>query len=76
MKKSFAVFLSTAPYYSENTLTAARLLEEAMRQGHSATLVASGDGVYAFLRGQKPRGVPHAADIFSSLMSKGLRVFL
>lgn len=74
--KAFTIFLTTAPYNSENTLTAARIAGSALQKGHRVNLIASGDGVYNFLKGQKARGVPHAADIFSALIEEGLMVYI
>lgn len=76
MAKTFTLFLGTAPYMSENTLTAVRLAENALDRGHNVNLIASGDGVYNFLKGQKAKGILHAGEEFSALMGKGLRVYL
>ena len=76
MAKTFTIFLTTAPYSSENTLTAVRLADAALRKGHKVNLIASGDGVYCFLKGQKARGLPHAGDLFAELISRGLKVYL
>jgi sulfur relay (sulfurtransferase) complex TusBCD TusD component (DsrE family) len=50
MAKTFTLFLGTAPYMSENTLTAVRLAGSALRKGHTVNLIASGDGVGLSLR--------------------------
>jgi len=76
MPKTVTLFLGTAPYMSENTLTAARLAQSALEKGHVVNLIASGDGVYNFLKGQKAKGILHAGDEFVALMQKGLRVYL
>ncbi|GBE00564.1 DsrE/DsrF-like family protein [bacterium BMS3Abin07] len=76
MAKTFTIFLTTSPYSSENTLTAARISENAIRKGHIVNLIASGDGLYCFLKGQKAKGIPHAGDLFAGLIDKGLKVFL
>jgi sulfur relay (sulfurtransferase) complex TusBCD TusD component (DsrE family) len=76
MAKTFTLFLGTAPYMSENTLTAVRIAASALEKGHSVNLIASGDGVYNFLRGQKAKGILHAGDEFSALIAKGLKVYL
>lgn len=76
MPKTFTLFLSTAPYTYENTLTAARTAEAALGKGHVVNLVASGDGVYCFLKGQKAKGILNAEETFSVLISKGLKVYL
>ncbi len=76
MAKTFTIFLTTAPYNSENTLTAVRISEHALSKGHNVNLIASGDGVYCFLKGQKAKGLPHAGDLFVELIKKGLKVYL
>jgi sulfur relay (sulfurtransferase) complex TusBCD TusD component (DsrE family) len=76
MAKTFTIFLTTPPYSSENTLTAVRIADSALRKGHSVNLIASGDGVYCFLKKQKAKGLPHAGDLFSELIEKGLKVYL
>ena len=76
MAKTFTLFLQTAPYASENTLTAVRIASSALEKGHTVNLIASGDGVYNFLKGQKARGILHAGDEFSALIEKGLKVYL
>ncbi len=76
MPKTLTLFLSTSPYSYENTLTAARTAEAALEKGHTVNLIASGDGVYCFLKGQKAKGILNAEEKFSELISKGLRVYL
>jgi sulfur relay (sulfurtransferase) complex TusBCD TusD component (DsrE family) len=76
MTKTFTMFLSTAPYASENTLTAVRVAEAAMGNGHTVNLIASGDGIYCFLKGQKAKGILNAEEKFTDLISKGLKVYL
>jgi sulfur relay (sulfurtransferase) complex TusBCD TusD component (DsrE family) len=76
MSKTVTLFLSTSPYSYENTLTAARTAEEALGRGHTVNLIASGDGVYCFLKGQKAKGILNAEEKFSELIGKGLRVYL
>jgi len=76
MSKRLTLFLNTSPYSFENTHTAMKIVEAALRKGLETHLVASADGVYNFLKGQKGKGLPHAADGFTSLMQKGLKVSL
>jgi sulfur relay (sulfurtransferase) complex TusBCD TusD component (DsrE family) len=76
MSKTITLFLSSSPYSHENTLTCIRLAESALARGHAVNLIASGDGVYAFLTKQKARGVPNAEEEFSRLQQKGLKVTL
>ncbi len=76
MAKTFTMFLSTSPYSSENTLTAVRMAETALSKGHTVNLIASGDGVYCFLKGQKAKGILNAEEKFTDLIGKGLKVYL
>jgi sulfur relay (sulfurtransferase) complex TusBCD TusD component (DsrE family) len=76
MAKRLTLFLNTSPYCYENTYTAMKIAETAIEKGMETRVVASADGVYNFLKGQKGRGLPHAADGFKSLMDKGLKVVL
>jgi len=76
MGKTFTLFLSTSPYSYENTLSAVRIAESALGKGHAVNLIASGDGVYCFLRKQKAKGIANAEEEFSRLIQKGLKVYL
>jgi sulfur relay (sulfurtransferase) complex TusBCD TusD component (DsrE family) len=76
MSKTITLFLSTSPYSYENTLTAVKTAESALAKGHTVNLIASGDGVYCFLKGQKAKGILNAEEKFSELISKGLKVYL
>ena len=76
MAKTFTLFLSTSPYTSEHTFTAIKLSGAALDKNHRVNLIASGDGVYNFLKGQKARGIPNAEEEFTKLIKKGLKVYL
>ena len=76
MAKTFTLLLSTSPYSFENTATAARIAESALGKGYAVNLIASGDGVYCFLKGQKAKGIMNAQEKFTELIGKGLRVYL
>jgi intracellular sulfur oxidation DsrE/DsrF family protein len=47
-----------------------------LEKGHTVNLIASGDGVYCFLKKQKARGITNAEEEFSRLIQKGLKVYL
>jgi sulfur relay (sulfurtransferase) complex TusBCD TusD component (DsrE family) len=74
--EKITLFLNTSPYSYENTYTAMKIAEAALDKGLETHIVASADGVYNFLKGQKGKGLPHAADGFKSLMDKGLKIDL
>ena len=76
MSKTITLFLTTGPYAGENTHTTIRIAETALEKGHRVNVIASADGVYAFLKGQKARGIANAEEEFSRLIGKGLAVFL
>jgi len=76
MPKRFTLFLSAPPYAGEHAATAARLAGAALEEGHEVTLFASGDGIYNFLIGQNPKGVPNVESEFATLMARGLTVQL
>jgi sulfur relay (sulfurtransferase) complex TusBCD TusD component (DsrE family) len=76
MAKTFTLFLCASPYTTEHTLTAIKLSEAALDKNHGVNLIASGDGVYNFLKGQKAKGIPNAEERFRELIQKGLKVYL
>lgn len=76
MNKAFTLYLATSPYSYENTLTSIKIAESALKKGHTVNLIASGDGVYCFLKGQKAKGITNAEEKFSELIQKGLKVYL
>ncbi len=76
MGKTFTLFVSTSPYSYENTETAVRIADSALNKGHTVNLIASADGVYCFLKGQKAKGILNAEEEFSQLITKGLKVYL
>jgi sulfur relay (sulfurtransferase) complex TusBCD TusD component (DsrE family) len=76
MSKTITLFLTTGPYAGENTHTSIRIAEAALEKGHRVNLIASADGVYSFLKGQKARGIANAEEEFTRLIGKGLTVFL
>lgn len=74
MAKTLTIFIGASPYGYEYGQTAMKLAEAALDRGHKAILFASGDGVYSFIKDQKPRGVPNPEQGFARLVEKGLRV--
>ena len=76
MAKKITLFLNTAPYSHENTHTVMKIAEASLEKGLETHVVASADGVYNFLKGQKGSGLPHASQGFQALIDKGLKVDL
>ncbi len=76
MAKTFTLYLATSPYSYENTVTSLKIAESALKKGHAVNVIASGDGIYCFLKGQKAKGIANAEEKFGELISKGLKVYL
>ena len=76
MAKMISLFLNTSPYSFENTYSVMKIAEAALEKGLETHVIASADGVYNFLKGQKGKGLPHASEGFQALMNKGLKVDL
>jgi len=76
MSKTLTLFLTTPPYGYENTLTAMRLAQAALAQGHRVNLFASADAVYGFDRQQRAVGLPDHVQGFADLIESGLHVEL
>jgi len=70
MQKEIVMYLSTTPYSFENTHTIFKLAESALKKGHQARLIASGDGVFSIVKGQVPQALSKIVD----LVGKGLKV--
>lgn len=76
MGKVFTIFLTASPTSRDTVLTAARIAESAVNKGHRVNLIASGDGINCLLKEQKAGGAPDAGDIFTALITKGLKGYL
>jgi sulfur relay (sulfurtransferase) complex TusBCD TusD component (DsrE family) len=76
MARTITLFLQTSPYSYENTLSTLRIADAAMKKGHLVNVIASGDGIYCFLKKQKAKGITNAEDEFSALIQRGLKVYL
>lgn len=76
MPKTLTFTLLTTPYVFENTHTAMKIAEAALKKGYRIILFASADGVHNFTRDQKAKGIPNAQEEFKSLIAEGLNVEL
>lgn len=76
MPKTLTISLFTTPYVFENTYTAIKIAEAALKKGYRVNLFASADGVHNFTLDQKARGIPNAQEEFKNLIEKGLNVEL
>lgn len=74
--KQITMILGSPPYIGQDVDTVVGIAEAALKKGHRVTVVGSGDGTYAFLKGQRASGAPSAEQGFSDLIAKGARVDL
>ena len=74
--KQLTLILGSPPYGGQDLDTVMGIADAALRKGHQVAVVGSGDGTYAFLKGQHASGAPSAEKGFSSLIERGLRVDL
>lgn len=76
MPKTLTISLFTTPYVFENTYTAMKIAEAALKKGYRVNLFPSADGVHNFTLDQKAKGIPNAQQGFKNLIDKGLNVEL
>ena len=74
--KHITILLGSSPYSGQDVDTVLGIAGAAIKNGHKLTVVGSGDGTYAFLKGQKASAVPNAEKGFSDLVAKGVQVDL
>jgi sulfur relay (sulfurtransferase) complex TusBCD TusD component (DsrE family) len=74
--KQITMMLGSPPYSGQDVDTVLGIADAALKKGHRVTVVGSGDGTYAFLKGQRASGAPSAEKGFMDLIAKGVRVDL
>ena len=74
--KQITMMLASPPYSGQDVDTVLGIAHAALKRGHRVTIVGSGDGTYAFLKGQRASGAPNAEKGFTDLIGKGARVEL
>jgi sulfur relay (sulfurtransferase) complex TusBCD TusD component (DsrE family) len=74
--KQITMMLGSPPYSGQDVDTVRGIADAALKKGHRVTVVGSGDGTYAFLKGQRASGAPNAEKGFVNLITKGARVDL
>jgi len=74
--KQITLMLGSPPYGGQDVDTVIGIADAALKRGHDVTIVGSGDGTYAFLKGQHASGAPNAEMGFVALMEQGARVEL
>jgi sulfur relay (sulfurtransferase) complex TusBCD TusD component (DsrE family) len=76
LMKQITIILGSPPYSGQDVNTVLGIAQSALDRGHGVTIVGSGDGTYAFLKGQRASGAPNAEKGFADLIAKGARVDL
>jgi sulfur relay (sulfurtransferase) complex TusBCD TusD component (DsrE family) len=74
--KQITMMLESPPYSGQDVDTLLGIADAALKKGHRVTVVGSGDGTYAFLKGQRASGAPNAEEGFVDLIGRGGRVEL
>ncbi len=75
-RKTLTVVLLAPPYSGQWAVTALRIAQTALDQGHRVNLHATADGVYGFTTGQGIKGLPDLAGAVRDLVARGLAVDL
>ena len=74
--KQITMMLGSPPYSGQDVDTVLGIAGAALKKGHRVAVVGSGDGTYAFLKGQRASGAPNAEKGFADFIAKGGRVDL
>jgi len=74
--KQITLMLGSPPYGGQDADTVIGIADAALKRGHHVTIVGSGDGTYAFLKGQRASGAPNTEKGFIALIEKGARIDL
>ena len=74
--KQITFMLESPPYSDQDVDTLLGMATAALKKGHRVTIVGSGDGTYAFLKGQKASGAPNAENGLAGLIAHGARIDL
>lgn len=69
--KHLTFILTAGPYSGQTPATVLKLASAALTAGHRATIFATGDGVYGFVKGQKPTGVFDVAAAAEAFLADG-----
>jgi len=71
MEKLLTFVLTASPYSGQTASTVLKLASAALTGRHRATIFATGDGVYGFVKGQKATGVFDVAAAAEAFLAKG-----
>jgi sulfur relay (sulfurtransferase) DsrF/TusC family protein len=76
MERRLTFILAASPYSGQTAATALKLAVAARDAGHRSTIFGTGDGVYAFVGGQKPAGVFDVPGTAEAFLARGGEVGL
>ncbi len=71
MEKQFTFVLTASPYSGQTPATVLELAMTVLDAGHRATIFATGDGVYGFVKGQKATGVFDVGGAADAFLARG-----
>lgn len=71
MEKRLTFVLTASPYSGQAAATALKLAAAALDAGHRATIFATGDGVYGFVKEQKTAGVFDVGGAAQAFLARG-----
>lgn len=76
MATRLTFILAASPYSGEAAMTTLKLATASLAAGHGSTIFATADGVYGFVRGQKPAGVFDIGRAAEAFLARGGEVHL
>ena len=76
LEKLLTFVLTASPYSGQTASTVLKLASAALDAGHRTQIFATGDGVYGFVKGQKPASVFDVAAAAGAFLAKGGAVAL
>ncbi|MBI4590241.1 MAG: DsrE family protein [Candidatus Rokubacteria bacterium] len=71
MEKRLTFVLSASPYSGQTAATALKLATAALAAGHRATIFATADGVYGFVKGQQATAVFDVGGAAAAFLARG-----
>jgi sulfur relay (sulfurtransferase) complex TusBCD TusD component (DsrE family) len=76
MNTRLTFVLSAAPYSGQSAASVLKLATAALEAGHRPVIFATADGVYGFVKGQKPTGVFDVGAAAEAFLAQGGEVHL
>lgn len=71
MEKRLTFLLAASPYSGQYPATVLKLASAALDAGHRATIFATGDGVYGFVKEQKATAVFDVGGAAQAFLARG-----